>query len=181
MNNYKENAIIGFNETIDNLNKRLAKVQTGRANPRLLDNVQVDYYGSLTPLNQLATISVQDGRSLIIKPFDRSSLKGIEKGINEANLGFNPTNDGETVRINIPPLTEDRRKELVKESKSLGEDAKISIRNTRASVLKSIKDNEELSEDVKTKEEKIVQDEVVKFNNKIDEIIKQKESELMTV
>lgn len=179
--NYKEEAINGFKESIENLEKRLAKVQTGRANPRVLDGVMAEYYGTPTPLNQVATVSVQEGRNLVIKPFDKAALKGIEKGINEANLGFNPVNDGECVRINIPPLTEESRKERVKTAKAIGEEAKISIRNTRANVLKNIKENDDLSEDDKEREEKLVQDEVDKFNKKIDEIIDNKEKELLTV
>lgn len=181
MNEYKNIAIKGFEEAVDSLNRRLSKIQTGRANPMILDGVHVEYYGSMTPLNQLATVSVQEGRSLVIKPFDCNSLKNIEKGINEANLGFNPINDGENIRINIPPLTEDRRKELSREAKAMGEDAKINIRNERAAVLKDIKNDESFSEDEQKRAEDIIQEEVDKYNQKVEEIIKAKEAELMTV
>ena len=114
-----------------NLEKRFTTVRAGRANPSSLDGVMVEYYGSMTPLKQLATISVPEANQLLIKPFDRSALGAIEKGIIAANLGYNPGNDGETIRIVIPALTEERRKELVKQVKAMAEDAKIVIRNLR--------------------------------------------------
>ena len=120
-----------MDKTLDNLDKKFTTVRTGRANPSSLDGVMVEYYGSMTPLKQLATISVPEARQLLIKPFDKSSLGAIEKAILNSNLGYNPGNDGETIRIVIPELTEERRKELVKQVKSLSEEAKVSIRNIR--------------------------------------------------
>jgi len=169
-----------MNKTISNLNERIKTVRAGRANPSSLDSVKVNYYGSLTPLKQLSTISVPEATQLLIRPFDRSCLKDIEKAIFEANLGYTPNNDGETIRIIIPSLTEERRRELIKQVKSIGEDAKISIRNIRHEGLEKIK-KEELGEDVEKNFEKEIQDLVNKFNKEIDEIIKTKEKELLTV
>ena len=126
-----ETIILELNEKMDkaieSLEKRFATVRAGRANPSSLDGIMVDYYGSMTPLKQLATISVPEARQLLIKPFDRSCLKGIEKAILASNLGYNPGNDGETIRIIIPELTEDRRRELVKQVKALAEESKLRL------------------------------------------------------
>ena len=169
-----------MDKTIENLEKRFNTVRAGRANPSLLDPVMVNYYGSDTPLKQLATISVPEARQLLIKPFDRSSLHSIEKGIFEADLGLTPNNDGETIRIIIPVLTEDRRRELVKQVHAMAEDGKVSIRNVRHESLESI-DKLETSEDEKKNLENQVQDLVNKYNKLIDEKTKEKETELMTV
>ncbi len=167
-------------KTIESLEKRFTTVRTGRANPSSLDIVKVDYYGSLTPLKQLGTISVPEGNQLLIKPFDKSCLSKIEKAIIEANLGYNPTNDGENIRIIIPALTEERRKELIKQVKSISEDAKVSVRNIRHECLEKI-EKSEVSEDISKGYEKDIQDLVNTYNKKIDDIFKEKEKELMTV
>ncbi len=167
-------------KTIENLIKRFTTVRTGRANPSSLDGVKVDYYGSLTPLKQLVTISVPEGNQLLIKPFDKGSLADIEKAIAKADLGYNPTNDGETIRIIVPTLTEERRKELIKQVKSISEDAKVSIRNIRHDAIEKI-EKEEISEDISKGLEKDIQDLVNIYNKKIDEMFKEKEKELMTV
>lgn len=167
-------------KTIKNLEERFITVRAGRANPSSLDSVMVNYYGSMTPLRQLATISVPEARQLLIKPFDRSCLSAIEKGIFEANLGYTPNNDGETVRIVIPALTEERRKELVKQVKAMSEDGKVAIRNARRDSLDMIK-KEEVSEDVKKQLENEVQDLVNKYNKLIDDMTKNKENDLMSV
>jgi len=133
-------------KAIENLEKRFATVRAGRANPSSLDGITVEYYGTPTPLKQLATISVPEARQLLIKPFDRGCLAGIEKAIFESNLGYTPNNDGETIRIIIPVLTEDRRKELVKQVKAMGEEGKIAIRNIRHDGIEEI-DKMEVSED----------------------------------
>ena len=117
--------------TLKNLEKRFASVRAGRANPSSLDGVMVEYYGSMTPLKQLATISVPEATQLLIKPFDRSCLGAIEKAILAANLGYTPNNDGETIRIVVPALTEERRRELTKQVKAIAEDAKVAVRNNR--------------------------------------------------
>ncbi len=165
---------------IESLEKRFATVRAGRANPSSLDGIMVEYYGSMTPLKQLATISVPEARQLLIKPFDKSCLKGIEKAILASNLGYNPGNDGETIRIVIPELTEERRKELVKQVKALAEDAKVAIRNIRRDILESI-EKLELSEDEEKLLEKDVQDTVNEYNKKVESKLKEKEQELLTV
>lgn len=166
--------------TLTNLEKRFTTVRAGRANPSSLDGVMVDYYGSMTPLKSLATISVPEATQLLIKPFDRGCLSDIEKAINSANLGFNPSNDGETIRIVIPALTEERRRELTKQVKAMAEEAKVSIRNIRHEANEKI-EKMELSEDEEKGMMKNVQDLVNEYNKDIDNIYKDKEKELMTV
>ena len=148
-----------MDKAIESLEKRFATVRAGRANPSSLDGIMVEYYGSMTPLKQLATISVPEARQLLIKPFDKSCLKGIEKAILASNLGYNPGNDGETIRIVIPELTEERRRELVKQVKALAEEAKVAIRNIRRDAMEAI-DKLEVSEDEQKGLEKYVQDTV---------------------
>ena len=169
-----------MDKTMENLNKRFATVRAGRANPSSLDGVFVDYYGSMTPLKQLATISVPEARQLLIKPFDKGSLGAIEKAILAANLGYNPGNDGETIRIVIPELTEERRKELVKQVKAICEDAKVSIRNIRRDGMEDVK-KAEMPEDEEKGMEKDIQDLVNEYNKKVEAILKEKEGELLTV
>ena len=178
--NFIEEAEEKMLKTLDNLEKRFATVRAGRANPSALDGVMVSYYGVDTPLKQLATISVPEARQLLIKPFDRSCLHAIEKGIFEANLGFTPNNDGETVRIVIPPLTEDRRKELGKQVRAMGEEAKVSIRNIRRETMEAI-EKADFPEDVEKSKDKEVQDLVNEYNKKVEEMSKEKEEELMSV
>ena len=178
--NYIEIAEEKMLKALENLEKRFTTVRAGRANPNVLDGVMVSYYGVDTPLKQLATISVPEARQLLIKPFDRSCLHAIEKGIFEADLGFTPNNDGETVRIVIPPLTEDRRKELAKQVKAMGEDAKVAIRNIRREAMEDI-EKAKMPEDVEKAKDKEVQDLVNEYNKKIEEMLKEKEEELMSV
>ena len=163
-----------MDKAIDSLEKRFATVRAGRANPSSLDGIMVEYYGSMTPLKQLATISVPEARQLLIKPFDKSCLKGIEKAILASNLGYNPGNDGETIRIVIPELTEERRRELVKQVKALAEDAKVAIRNNRRETLEQI-EKLEVSEDEQKGLEKDVQDIVNEYNKKVEAKLKEKE------
>lgn len=169
-----------MNKTLDTLEHRFVTVRAGRANPSSLDGITADYYGSPTPLKQLATISVPEARQLLIKPFDRSCLGAIEKAIFESNLGYTPNNDGETIRIIIPVLTEERRKELTKQVRAMAEDAKVSIRNIRHDANEDI-EKEEISEDEQKNLQNRVQDLVNKYNKLIDEKTKEKENELMTV
>ena len=166
---------------ISNMEKRFTNVRAGRANPSILDGVMASYYGTLTPLRQLATISVPEARQLLIKPFDKSCLASIEKGIFEANLGLTPKNNGEAIIINIPALTEETRKEYVKEVKQIAEDCKINLRNVRQDVNNNIKKNEEITEDDKKDLTEDVQQLINKYNKKIDELLKIKESELLQV
>ena len=171
--NKMKNAIVS-------LEKRFTTVRAGRANPSSLDGVVVDYYGSMTPLKSLATISVPEATQLLIKPFDRSCLGSIEKAIIAANLGFNPSNDGETIRIVIPALTEERRRELTKQVKAMAEDAKVVIRNIRHEANLKI-EKMELPEDEERGMMKDVQELVNDYNKDIDNLYKDKEKELMTV
>ena len=167
-------------KTVESFTGRIAKVRTCRASPAMLDSVMVEYYGAPTPLNQIAGISVSEGRQLVIKAYDKNSLKDIERGIYEADLGLTPQNDGTVIRINVPPLTEDRRKELVKQVNKMAEEDKVALRNIRRSANDDIKktaDNED--EEKEGKEE--VQDLIKKYTAKIDEIAKDKEKDLMTV
>ena len=169
-----------MDKAIESLEKRFATVRAGRANPSSLDGIMVEYYGSMTPLKQLATTSVPEARQLLIKPFDKSCLKGIEKAILASNLGYNPGNDGETIRIVIPELTEERRRELVKQVKALAEEAKVAIRNIRRDAMEAI-DKLEVSEDEQKGLEKDVQDTVNEYNKKVEAKLKEKEQELLTV
>lgn len=168
-----EKALINFNE-------RLKTVRAGRANPASLDGVVVSYYGTMTPLKQLATVAVPEAKQLLIKPYDKGCLKDIEKAIIAANLGYNPGNDGETIRIVIPDLTEERRHELVKQVKKMSEDAKVVIRNVRHDGLDDAK-TLELPEDEEKTIEKEIQDLVNEYNKKIEESLKEKEKELVTI
>lgn len=171
---------VKMDNAIESYEARLRTVRAGRANPSSLDGVSVDYYGTLTPLKQLATVSVPEATQLLIKPFDKSCLKDIEKAIFESNLGYTPNNDGESIRIVIPALTEERRKELTKQVKVIAEDAKVSIRNARHDGLDALK-KQELPEDEAKGIEKEIQDLVNEYNKKIDAILKDKEQELLTV
>lgn len=169
-----------MDNTLKKLEKRFATVRAGRANPSSLDGVSAEYYGSMTPLKQLATISVPEANQLLIKPFDRSCLGAIEKAILAANLGYTPSNDGETIRIVIPALTEERRKELTKQVKAIAEDAKVSVRNNRHEALEMVEE-EDFPEDIEKGMEKDIQELVNVYNKKIEEMLKEKEKELMTI
>ncbi len=179
-----ETIILEVDELLDKaleaLEKRFATVRAGRANPSSLDGISVEYYGSMTPLKQLATISVPEARQLLIKPFDKSCLSEIEKAILASNLGYTPNNDGETIRIVIPELTEERRKELAKQVKAIAEDSKVSIRNIRHDSIEQVKKCE-LPEDDEKALEKDIQDLVNEYNRKIEAKLKEKEQELLTV
>lgn len=167
-------------KAIENMEKRFTNVRAGRANPRILDNVMVKYYGVETPLIQLATISVPEARQLVIKPFDKSCISDIEKGIYEANIGLTPNNNGEMVVLVIPELTEERRKEFVKEVKGMAEEAKIALRNIRQDANNDIK-KLELPEDEEKRGMDKVQDLIGKYNKEVDNLLSEKEKELMTV
>lgn len=167
-------------KAIEVMENRFLNVRAGRANPKILDKVMVEYYGVPTPLIQLATISVPEARKLVIKPFDRSSIGAIEKAVFEANIGLTPNNNGETVMLVIPELTEERRKEYVKEAKSLAEDAKIALRNIRQEANGDIK-KLEIPEDNQKSAMDDVQDLIGKYNKIIDDKLKIKENELMEI
>lgn len=174
------NAEEKMENTISSLEYKFTNVRAGRANPSMLDVITVEYYGTETPLKQLANISVPEARQLMIKPFDRGILGGIEKAIFEANLGITPNNNGECIFLVIPPLTEDRRKELVKQVKSLAEEARIALRNIRQEANTGLK-NLKLPEDTEKEGNNEVQDLINKYNKIIDEKLKLKEQDLMTI
>lgn len=167
-------------KVIESLENRLINIRAGRANPAMLNGIMVEYYGTMSPLNSIANITVPEARQLFIKPFDRTAVKNIEKAINESNLGISPSNNGEMVILTIPELNEERRREYVKTAKSYGEDAKVQLRNIRQEDNEEIKKSE-LPED----EEKLyledVQELIGKYNKIIDEKVKEKEEELMQI
>lgn len=165
---------------ITNLEQRFVNVRAGRANPAMLDGIMVEYYGVPTPIKSLANISVPEARQLMIKPFDRNVLGGIEKAIFEANLGVTPNNNGECVFIVIPALTEERRKEFVKQVKQMAEEAKIALRNIRQDANTALK-NLKLPEDEEKRGNERVQDLINEYNKVVDEKLKEKEKELMTI
>lgn len=167
-------------KAIKHLEKQLANIRAGKASPAMLSSVMVDYYGSQTPLNQVANVNTPDGRTISVQPWERSMIQEIERGIMNANLGFNPMNNGDVIIINVPPLTEERRKELVKQAKSEAEDAKIGVRNARKDANNDLK-KLEISEDLLKVTEGDVQDMTNDYVKRIDHILEIKEKEIMTV
>ncbi len=171
-------------KAIAQLQKEFASVRSGRANPAILDKVVVEYYGAPTPLRQMSQVTVQDGTTLVITPYDKTIMKEIEKGIIKAEIGITPNSDGICIRLPFPPLTEDRRREIAKDVKKMGEDSKIAIRNIRRDMvdkLKKIEKDENLPEDaVKDNQDKI-QKVTDKYIANIDKIVADKEKEVMTV
>lgn len=180
MNNELNEAKLRFDKAIENLEERFNTIRAGRANPSMLDNVFVSYYGTPTQIKQLATISIPEARQINIKPFDKSILSQIEKAIFEANLGVAPNNNGESVFITVPQLTEERRKELVKQAKDFAEDARISVRNIRRDVIDEIKKNK-YSEDIEKSMLEDLQDIIDDYNKKIEEMFNAKERDLMSI
>lgn len=170
-----------MNKSIESFEHAIAQLRTGRANPSMLDGINVDYYGSATPLNQVAAITVPEGRQLLIKPYDKTLLEQIEHAINEANLGINPQNDGENIRLNIPALTEETRKLLVKDVSKYAEDSKVAIRNIRRDANDSIKKDKELTKDDVQYYQDQIQELTDRMIKNIDEIAKKKEKELMSI
>ena len=165
---------------IASMEKRFANIRAGRANPAILNNVVVPYYGTDTPLVQLATISIPEARQLCIKPFDKSTIGAIEKAIYEANIGLTPNNNGEMIILNIPALTEETRRDYVKQAKAIAEYAKIALRNVRQDANNNIKKLELPEDDIKSGQDE-VQELINKYNNIVDVKAKEKENELMTV
>ncbi len=180
---YLDDAKERMNAAIDHLGKVLAKIRAGRANPAVLDGVLVDYYGTPTPLNRVSTINTPDARTIRVQPFERNMVPVIDKAILTANLGFNPSNNGEVIIINVPPLTEERRRDLVKQVKNEGEIAKVSIRNTRRDTNEEIKKLQKngLAEDLAKDAEDEVQELTHKYSVKVDEMLAQKEKDIMTL
>lgn len=168
---------------VDHLEKELVKIRAGKANPSMLNGVMVDYYGSMVPLTQVANLSVPDPRTIAIQPWEKAMIKPIEKAIMNSNLGFNPDNNGEVIRINIPALTEERRGDLVKQAKSECEHAKVSIRNARRDTNVELKklEKEGLSEDMEKDAEAEVQKFTDLFSKKVDDLFADKEKSIMTI
>jgi ribosome recycling factor len=171
-------------KTIKSLRADLQKIRTGRASTGLLDGIQVDYYGNPTPLNQLANMTVPDPRLIVISPYDKGSISAIEKAIQKSDLGLTPSNDGKVVRIPIPPLTEERRKEIVRQIHKLAEHHKVGVREGRREALGMLKDLEgegSATQDERHREEKKIQSLTDEYTKKIDELIAQKEGEILQV
>ena len=180
---YIESAKEGMQHAYDHLEKDLTKIRAGKASPDMLSGIKIEYYGIITPINQLATIKSLDAKTLIITPFEKAICQDIEKSIFQANMGITPQNDGELIRIVLPPTTEERRVELVKKAKAHGEDAKISIRNTRRDANDGIKDlvKDGLSEDMGKGAEGSIQELTKQFSDKVDKLLVAKEEEIMRV
>lgn len=162
----------------------LATIRTGRANPGMFSRINIEYYGAMTPITQMASINVPEARMVVIKPYEASQLKPIEDAIRNSDLGVNPTNDGSIIRISIPQLTEERRRDLVKQAKSKGEDAKVSIRNIRRKAMEElsrIKKDGEAGEDEVGRAEKDLDKSTHTYTSQIDELVKHKEGELLEV
>jgi ribosome recycling factor len=178
-----EGAKAQMEKTIAHLEVELSKIRAGKANPAMLDSIMVDYYGSKAPLSTVASVNTQDSRTILVQPWEKSSLTPIEKAIQAANLGFNPQNDGVLIRIIVPPLTEERRKDLVKTSKAAGEDAKIGLRTIRKESIDKIKALQKagLPEDEAKAGETKMQSLVDDFSSKCEKHLEQKEKEILTV
>ena len=173
-----------MNKTISVLEKDYAAVRAGRANPAVLDKIRIDYWGTETPLNQMASISVSEARVLVVQPYDASQLKAIEKAINASDIGINPSNDGKVLRLVFPPLTEERRKDLIKEVSAMAESAKVSIRSIRRDAIDKYKKQQKASE-ITEDDYKVIEKDIQELTDKsvktIDEIYSAKEKELKSV
>lgn len=179
--NYLETAEMDMMSAIESLEERLITVRAGRASASMLNGIMVEYYGALSPINALANITVPEARQLFIKPFDRGALKDIERAINEANIGITPTNNGEIIILTVPQLTEDTRRTYVKQVHEMGEATKVALRNARQDANNKIKKDESLTEDMSESLQNDVQDLINKYNKIVDDKIKEKETELMSV
>ncbi len=171
-------------KTLDSLAREFSAVRAGRANPEVLNKVQAEYWGTMTPISQMASISVTEARTLLIQPYDMSALKAIEKAIQTSDIGINPNNDGKSIRLIFPQLTEERRKELCKSIKKYGEEAKIAVRTIRRDVMdkfKTMKKNTEITEDDMKQCEKDLQKVVDKFCDDIDSMVAAKEKEILSI
>lgn len=173
-----------MNKSIESMRGEMAKIRTGRASPALIDHLMVDYYGNATPISQVANISVQDARTLGVQPWEKNMVPVVERAIMEANLGLNPVTAGDLIRIPLPPLTEERRKEMVKVAAAEGESGKVAIRNIRRdanSDFKSLLKDKEISEDEEKRAEDQIQKLTDKYVEQIDEVVKEKEADILTV
>ena len=179
----KKNAEERMDKAVGALRKELAGLRAGKASPALVERVQVEYYGTMTPLNQVASVNTPDARTLLIQPWDKSALQAIEKALLKSELGLTPSNDGSTIRLNIPPLTEERRAELAKLIRKYGEEAKVAIRNIRRDANDEIKKLEKtgMSEDESRRHQEDVQKATDRFTAEIDKVLAAKEKEIMEV
>ncbi len=180
----KSNANAGMKKALEAFKRDLSKVRTGRASLSVLDDVRVDYYGTPTPLNQVGTMAVPEPRLITIQPWEKNLIGEIEKAILKADLGLNPSSDGQVVRLVFPPLTEERRKEMVKQVKRMGEDAKVAVRNVRRDAndtLKKLEKDKEITEDDLKRGEKEVQDVTDDYVARVDQVIAEKEKDLMEI
>jgi ribosome recycling factor len=171
-------------KSLEHFAHELTHIRAGRANPTMVDEVRVEAYGQQMPLNQVASVSAPQADLIVIQPWDKSTLAPIERAIQAANLGFNPTNDGNLIRISLPPLTEERRKELAKSARAQSEDAKVAVRNVRRQAKEDIKkttDAESLSEDMRYEAEEQLQKLTDEFTGRVDEILERKEKEILSV
>lgn len=171
-------------KTLDSLDREFKTIKAGRANPNVLDRVTVDYYGTPTPINQMAAVSVAEARILVIQPWDKSTLHAIEKAIQKSDIGINPTNDGNVLRLVFPQLTEEKRKELCKDIKKMGEEAKVAVRSARRDTmdkLKAMKKNSEITEDDLKNAEKDVQKVTDNFCAEVDSMVSEKDKEIMSI
>ncbi len=178
------NAEEKMEKSIEALKRELGLVRTGRANPAVLNNVRVNYYGVLTPINQMSSISVPEAQQIVIKPYDKSQLKEIEKAIQLADLNLVPQNDGTVIRINFPALTEQRRKELVKQIKTMGEQTKVAVRNARRDAndaLKKLEKDHQISEDALKEYNDDMQKTTDKYVSQVDDLLKEKEKQIMEI
>ncbi len=181
LQNIKENTKIKMEKSVSLLGQELSKLRTGRASPALLDGVKVEYYGSVLPLNQVATINIPESRLMIIQPWDKTALPAIEKALYKSPIGLTPNNDGNVIRLSIPPLTTERREELVKLVQRLGEDTKVAIRNVRReanSEIKKEEKNKKISEDESFNSQEEVQKITDEYIKQVDDILKKKEKEI---
>ena len=184
----KANELLDFAElkmedAVTHLQEELKTYRAGKANPEVFASVIVNYYGAATPLPQMSNITTPDAKTMLIQPWDKSMIHAIEKAIMDANLGFTPQNNGEVIRINVPALTEERRRELVKRAKGEGENAKVAVRNARREAMEQLKklQKEGLPEDIEKDDEEKVQKFTDKYVKKVDEVLDAKEKEIMTV
>lgn len=168
-------------KTVESLKNQLVSLRTGRASAAVLNNIEIDYYGSMMPINQIASITSPEPRQLLIKPYDKGDLKAIITAINASDLGINPINDGTSIRLIFPALTEDRRRELSKTAKKYGEDAKVAIRNIRRDFMDVLKADKEIPEDMRRRTEEKIQKETDAAIKKIDEVVASKEKEIMSI
>ena len=180
----RENAELSMDEAIDSVKARLSKIRTGKATPAMLDGISVEYYGAPTPLKQLATVAVPEPRMLTVKPFDRASIGAIEKAIQAGNLGMNPSSDGMMIRLQVPELTEERRKDLAKQAREVGEDGKIAVRRVRQEANDALKKEQkdgDITEDELHKDRDEIQKLTDKFCEQVDQIVETKNAEIMEI